>query len=78
VADALLIGQSADAAIFSVLRDVSRLPNVHLASQRLAALGVRTLGAVLSGVPGGLYVSSYTYAAVGKEPAKAGSPEGSP
>jgi capsular exopolysaccharide synthesis family protein len=69
VADALLIGQSADAVIFSVLREVSRLPSLQLASQRLAALGVRTLGAVLSGVPGGLYVSSYTYTGVGKSSA---------
>ncbi len=72
VADALLVGQSADAVVFSILRDVSRLPNVYLASQRLAAMGARTLGAVLNGVPGGLYVSSYTYAAVGQAPAQAG------
>jgi capsular exopolysaccharide synthesis family protein len=71
VADALLIGQSADAAIFSVLRDVSRLPDVQMARQRLAALGVRTLGAVVSGVSGRLYASAYTYAAPAAQPEKA-------
>jgi capsular exopolysaccharide synthesis family protein len=59
VADALLLGQSVDAAVFSVLRDVSRLPNLYVASQRLTTLGIRTLGAVVSGVPGELYVSAY-------------------
>lgn len=61
VADALLIGQSADAAVFSLLRDVSRLPNVYVASQRLTSLGIRTLGAVVNGVAGELSLSSYKY-----------------
>jgi capsular exopolysaccharide synthesis family protein len=49
VADALQVGQHADAAIFSVLRHVSRLPDVYAAQQRLAALHVRVLGAVVIG-----------------------------
>jgi capsular exopolysaccharide synthesis family protein len=49
VADALLVAQHADAALFAVLRDVSRIPSVQAAHQRLAALGVRTLGAVVIG-----------------------------
>ncbi len=49
VADALLVAQHADAALFAVLRDVSRIPAVQAAHQRLAALGVRTLGAVVIG-----------------------------
>ena len=49
VADALLIGEHADAAVLSVLRNVSRLPAVHAAQQRLAALGIRVLGAVVIG-----------------------------
>jgi polysaccharide biosynthesis transport protein len=61
VTDALLLGQSADAVIFSILRDVSRLPSVHVASQRLAGLGVRVLGAVVNGVSGDLYPSAYRY-----------------
>jgi polysaccharide biosynthesis transport protein len=49
VADALLIGEHADAVILSVLRNVSRLPAVHAAQQRLASLGIRVLGAVVIG-----------------------------
>ncbi len=49
VADALVIGQHADAVLISVLRDVSKLPLVYEAQQRLAALGIRMLGAVVSG-----------------------------
>ena len=49
VADALLIGEHADAVLLSVLRNVSRLPAVHAAQQRLASLGVRVLGAVVIG-----------------------------
>ena len=43
------MAQHADAALFAVLRDVSRIPSVQAAHQRLAALGVRTLGAVVIG-----------------------------
>ena len=50
VADSLLVGQSVDAVIFSVMREVSRLPMVYTAYERLAALGVRMLGAVVTGV----------------------------
>ncbi len=49
VADALLVGQHADAVIFSVLKNVSRLPALHAAQQNLSALGIRTLGAVVIG-----------------------------
>jgi len=49
VADALLIGQHADAALFTILRDVSRVPAVHAAQQRLTTLGIRMLGAVVIG-----------------------------
>lgn len=52
VADSLLLGQHVDAVVFSVLRDVSRLPAIHAAQQRLGALGVRTLGAVVIGADG--------------------------
>ncbi len=47
--DSLLIGQQADAVILSVLRDVSQTPRVYAASQKLAALGIRVLGAVVNG-----------------------------
>ena len=49
VADALLIGQHTDAVVLSVLRNVSRLPAVHAAQQRLTSLGIRVLGAVVIG-----------------------------
>jgi capsular exopolysaccharide synthesis family protein len=55
VADSLLIGQYVDGAIFSVLRDESRLPTVYAAHQRLAGLGIRMLGAVVNGTAGGAY-----------------------
>jgi polysaccharide biosynthesis transport protein len=47
--DSLLIGQSADAVILSVLRDVSQTPKVYAAMQRLQSLGIRVLGAVVNG-----------------------------
>jgi succinoglycan biosynthesis transport protein ExoP len=49
VADTLLLGQHVDAALFSILRDVSQLPRIHAAHGRMAALGVPILGAVVSG-----------------------------
>jgi succinoglycan biosynthesis transport protein ExoP len=59
VADSLLLGQHVDAVLFSILRDVSRAPAIHAAQQRLAGLGIRTLGAVMIGaaaeVPGDRY-----------------------
>jgi capsular exopolysaccharide synthesis family protein len=47
--DSLLLGQHVDAVLLSVLRDVSRTPHVYTASQRLATLNVRVLGAVVNG-----------------------------
>jgi succinoglycan biosynthesis transport protein ExoP len=61
VADPLLIGQMADGTIISVLRDVSRMPNVYAAHQRLTAGGVRVLGAVVNGVRGEVYGAAYPY-----------------
>jgi len=61
VADSLLIGQSVDGVIFSILRDVSRLPKVYSAHQRLEMLGVRMLGAVVSGARVEDYGPDYEY-----------------
>jgi polysaccharide biosynthesis transport protein len=47
--DSLLIGQRVDAVILSVLREVSQMPRVYAASQRLTSLGIRVLGAVVNG-----------------------------
>ena len=63
VADALTIGQHVDGVLFSILREVSRVPLVTLACQRLERLGVRLLGAVFVGAKGDVYGHSYQYTA---------------
>jgi capsular exopolysaccharide synthesis family protein len=62
VTDPLLLAQHVDAVLFSILRDVSRMPTVHAAQQRLAALGIRTLGAVMIGAGGEADGLSYQHA----------------
>jgi capsular exopolysaccharide synthesis family protein len=62
VVDTLVIGQNVDVVVFSLLRDVSRVPNVYAAYQRLATLGIRILGAVVNGVEAGRYGYSSQYA----------------
>ena len=52
VTDSLLLGQHVDAVIFSILRNVSRMPAVQAAQKRLQALGIRTFGAVVLGTDG--------------------------
>src|SRR5262249_53397677 len=57
VTDTLLLGQHADTVLLSVLRGTSRLPTLYAARQRLAALDIPVLGAVVvggGGVLGGL------------------------
>jgi len=49
VADSLLVAEQVDAVLFSILRDVSRIPEVYAAYERLEKLGIRMLGAVVSG-----------------------------
>ena len=49
-ADALLLGQLSDAAIVVTMRDVSRVPLVTKAVDRLRAVGIRVLGTVINGV----------------------------
>jgi capsular exopolysaccharide synthesis family protein len=61
VADSLLVGQCVDAVIFSVLNDVSRLPKVYAAHQLLEKLGIRLLGAVVSGTHVDTYAPEYQY-----------------
>jgi capsular exopolysaccharide synthesis family protein len=63
VADSLLVGQHVDAVIFSLLREVSRMPRVYAAYQRLAVLGVRMLGAVVNGTHDDMYPVDYRYVA---------------
>jgi succinoglycan biosynthesis transport protein ExoP len=61
VADSSLLAQQVDGVIFSILRDVSRLPSVYAAYERLAMLRIRILGAVVNGTRGDSYGTSYTY-----------------
>jgi succinoglycan biosynthesis transport protein ExoP len=62
VADSLLIGQHVDAVLFSILRDVSCMPTVTAAYERLTLVGIRVIGAVVNGVRSpGSYGSSYGY-----------------
>ncbi|MFO0907026.1 MAG: hypothetical protein U0794_01450 [Isosphaeraceae bacterium] len=63
VADSLLISQHVDAVLLSVYRDVSRIPTVYAGYERLASLGVRVLGAVVTGMPEEHYGEAYHYAA---------------
>jgi capsular exopolysaccharide synthesis family protein len=59
VADAMLIAQHADAAIFSIFSEVSRKAKVQAACERLQRLGVPVLGAVVTGVHAGAYGNGY-------------------
>jgi polysaccharide biosynthesis transport protein len=61
VADSLLIGQLVDGVIFSILYNVSRFPKVYAAHQRLEMLGIRMLGAVVSGAKVDDYGPDYQY-----------------
>ncbi len=62
--DSVLIGQTVDAVILSVLRDVSQTPRVYAATQRLQGVGIRVLGAVVNGAdPGEMYVPVHGYSA---------------
>jgi len=57
--DSLLIGQHVDAVLLSVFRDVSQSPRVYAAAQRLGGVGIRVLGAVVSGTdPHEIYCGS--------------------
>jgi capsular exopolysaccharide synthesis family protein len=61
VADSQLLAQHADGVIFSILRDVSRLPQVYAASERLNLLRVRILGAIVNGAAGSASRADYEY-----------------
>lgn len=67
VADALLIGQHVDAVLFSVMRDVSRIPKVQEAYDRLSRLGIRMLGAIVTGERSDHYGSKYEYSSRQRE-----------
>ncbi|MDO4551685.1 MAG: polysaccharide biosynthesis tyrosine autokinase [Planctomycetia bacterium] len=62
-ADVLVIGRLCDGVVLSVLRDVSRLPWVYEACERIRMVEIPLIGVVLNGVSFGKYrpyYSSYT------------------
>jgi succinoglycan biosynthesis transport protein ExoP len=61
VVDTLLVSQYVDTALLAVLCDVSRLPAVQQAYDRLNNLGVRILGAVVAGTSVDTYSPDYVY-----------------
>ncbi len=61
VADSQLLAQHTDAVIFSVLREVSRLPLVYAAYERLKMLRTRILGAVVNGTQDSIHGGHYSY-----------------
>ncbi len=63
VADAVQVGQHVDGVVFSVLRNVSQLPRVYSATQRLTGLGIRLLGAVVLGTREDVGSYGYNYVA---------------
>jgi capsular exopolysaccharide synthesis family protein len=54
--DSLIVSQLVDSVVFSILREVSQIPPVYAAYERLAALGVHIFGAVVAGVSRSSYV----------------------
>jgi succinoglycan biosynthesis transport protein ExoP len=69
VVDTMLVSQQVDAVLFSVMRDVSRVPLVQAAHERLATLGVKMLGAVVSAAERRDYMHTYDYEYQGHGPA---------
>jgi capsular exopolysaccharide synthesis family protein len=62
VADALLVGQHVDGVVFSIMQDISQLPKVLIASEKLAQLNIPLVGAVVNGVRSGdMYTYGYNY-----------------
>jgi succinoglycan biosynthesis transport protein ExoP len=61
VVDSLLLGQHADGVVLSVLREVSQLPLVNSAAERLEAVGVRILGVIVNGATADVHAYRYAY-----------------
>lgn len=58
-AESLVLAKAADATLFCVMRDVSRVTQVRTAFARLTAAGAKHAGVVFSNVPVHRY--AYTY-----------------
>jgi capsular exopolysaccharide synthesis family protein len=61
VADSLLVAQHVDGVVFSILQDVSQLPKVMDASERLVQLNIALLGAVVNGIKPDIQAYGYNY-----------------
>jgi polysaccharide biosynthesis transport protein len=61
VADTLLVAQHVDGVVFSILQDVSQLPKVQDASDRLVQLNIPLLGAVVNGITPDVQAYGYNY-----------------
>jgi capsular exopolysaccharide synthesis family protein len=61
VADSLLIGQHVDGVVFSVMQDVSQLPKVMTATEKMTQLGIPLIGAVVNGIKQDVYAYGYNY-----------------
>jgi capsular exopolysaccharide synthesis family protein len=60
VTDPLLVGRHVDGAVYSILRDVSRVPLTLSAVGRIKSMNIRLLGAVVTGVNSPLYGTYYS------------------
>lgn len=61
VADALLIGQHVDGVVFSIMQDVSQLPKVLTATEKMNQLNIPLVGAVVNGIKQDVYSYGYNY-----------------
>lgn len=61
VADALLIAQHVDGVVFSIMQDISQLPKVITASEKLTQLNIPLVGAVVNGIRQDVYSYGYNY-----------------
>lgn len=61
VADALLIGQHVDGVVFSIMQDISQLPKVLTATEKMNQLNIPLVGAVVNGIKQDVYSYGYNY-----------------
>jgi len=61
VVDSQLMGQAVDGVILSVLQNVSRLPSVYAAYERMMLFQIDVLGVVVHGTAASTYGNNYTY-----------------
>ncbi|MDP7268828.1 MAG: polysaccharide biosynthesis tyrosine autokinase [Pirellulales bacterium] len=78
VVDPLLLGQQCDAALLSVIRNVSRLMPAYETVERLQSINIPVVGCVINGLESSTFISGYyTYGyGYGHAPALTGSDPG--